>query len=316
MPPEISDSIVYPDTGTSRIGKIQRIVLISGALATLVVGIMYVLDFKNQQGRGLASGTYLLLTSPVNPFTPAMRVDLKKKTATPASVEGIGTAVLTDVVGTEEKSIYLIANGALTETNIYNADAHNRKAGLSQRTFSHTVKSSLSYDAQSDSLTYVGAKGKEPGVVTVLAQGTTSEKTYGVGTNPTLLKGGFFLVYQKDDKLFSVNVQTKKEYPLISLPEQGSYVVDGEEMRVVVYDPQTRTLQYFSLAGMTSASFTTLKKEEGIGRRHRILGLSGDTLISAIQTEEGTQITMGDGKPVFIAGVTPHDHSRITIYHD
>lgn len=316
MPPEQSIPVITETAHSSRLGNIEWVVLFAGVLVTIVVGTMYFLDMRNQQGVKSVSDSHIILTSSQAPLIQAMEISIKNKTATPIIVEGLGSATLTDIAVSKDKNIYLIANTAGSESNIYTADTHNTKAGLSQRTFSHSAKFSLSYDAQSDSVAYISVKGKDAGVVTVLTQATSTEKTYGVGANPTLLKGGFFVVYQKGADIVSANIQTKEIHTLFSVPVGGAYAIDGEGMRAVVYDPQTRTLQHFSLEGMMSASFISFKKEEGIAIQGRVLGISGDSLASLIQAEEGVSITIGKDKPIFIGGVTPNEHARLTIYHD
>ncbi|MEK7602489.1 MAG: hypothetical protein AAB472_03325 [Patescibacteria group bacterium] len=288
--------------------------LVFGAIATVVVLTMFFLEWKS--GRLHFSEPTILLSPSEAPLFQALTINLGGKTTSPILVEGLGTAVVTDMAPNKQRNYYLIANQSLTESNLYSSDSHNPQAGLSQRTFSHTTKFSLSYDPQSGAVAYVSKKGSEPGVITLLLQGTTTEKLLGEGSNPEFLKGGFFVTYQKGNEVLSVNVHTKETHTLFTIPEGGTYAVDGEGLRAVVYDPTTRTLQYFSLEGMTSASFTTFKKEEGVAIQRRILGISGDTLASLIQAEEGISITLGKDKPVFFGGVTAHEHSRLTIYHD
>jgi|CXWL01.1.fsa_nt_gi hypothetical protein len=318
MPPETSISeisqppflVEEPSTRNKKV----FLVIVFGALATFITLTLLYRTFWHTGLQG--SEISVVVVTPTGlPLFKAVALDIRTKKIVPIEVEGIGTAMLIDVVRTEKRSYYLIANQSLTEANLYSSERANPKAGLSQKTFSRSAKYSLSYDEQSNSVAYVSRKGSGPGVVTVLSQGTTTEKSLGEGSNPVLLKGGFFVVYQKEDSLVSVNISTAKEYPILNLPKGSSYAIDTETLRAVLYEPTTNSYQYFSLEGMVAASYVSSQKIEGptIARK---VALSGEVLVDAFAVDNGLVFTINAGKQSIVPVDALYSNSHLTIIHD
>jgi hypothetical protein len=201
-------------------------------------------------------GDLFLLASDGMPLAPAQIIDIAKKTMVPVSVEGQGTDVVVDRAGSEGDVYYLIGDPAFTRSNLYRQGPKNPGAGLSEITHSATMKFDLSYDALSGVAAYVASQaGNGAGHIMVWSPITRKETDIGIGAHPILLSGAFFVVFERDGKLMSVNVASKEAHELLSIRPEAPFAVDSANLVISLYEPTANAIQSFSIAGVTSASY-------------------------------------------------------------
>lgn len=194
----------------------------------------------------------VMLASDSLPIAPAQV--LEDGALVPLRVEGQGTAHLIDAARTATHGYYLIADQGLDTVQLYRNDLADESAGLAQLTSSPSLKFDMSFDELSGQVAYTEASTAGPTRVRVWGPATTTVHDLGAGSRPTLLPGGFFAVFVQDGKLVSVNVATGERHELLELPSRA-FAVDPENMRVALYNPQTASVQQFSIARQTSASY-------------------------------------------------------------
>jgi len=204
----------------------------------------------------------LLLVSRVAPFSGVLIIDTKEKTATPFTAPAQGSSIMLDVAtqGTSTE-VYLLSNPSLTVSNIYKQDRSKVEIGLTQVTASQNFKYDLSYDFLSNTSAYVVDKGasSSPHIV-VYTQNTNAEITLGEGTRPTLLPGGFFVVYQKGEELVAVEIASKKMHTLIQIPNGEVYAVDATNKKIALYNETQKEIQWFEFPSTVSASYLSSEK--------------------------------------------------------
>lgn len=234
--------------------KLVAIALITGAIASLVSA--YILWGGRIMNPLPSIGTpdTLLLSPSTLPLFPAALLDARSQQLTPLSVEGQGEAAVVGYAKGEGREIFLLTQEEGI-TNVFARDPENPTRGLEQLTLSDTLKLGLSHDPASGLVTFASFEdGSATGTVMALWQGTTTEIALAEGRNPVALKGGTHVVYEREGMLYAVELGSRNEFPLLTVPIGGSYAVDGQSLRAVLYDRATRSLQFFSLESRIAAS--------------------------------------------------------------
>lgn len=307
-PPPVSPAYVNAQPGRT---------ILLGGLAVIVIAALAYAGYHYWQGdRYASSDARVLLQAPGLPFVPAQVVDTRARSLTPLTVEGQGTAAIVGAAFGEHRSYYLLTSDG-KESNLYTPNAENPAAGLVQKTFSSTAKSNLSYDELSGTLAYEAAAGAgSAGTIVVWTEETNEERSLGAGTNPTALRGGFFVVYQRGGELLIVNLETNESRVLLTIPEGTSYAVDGQGVRMVMYKPDTSAFQYFSLEDGMLADLPS-PKETVAGEVPMLLGLSDATLIQALPMgNEIVSFRVGNGNPAALSLPAAYAKARMTLLNN
>lgn len=243
-----------PDPATpASLSRRQQLFAIFALVFVLAVVAYGAYWFWNAQN---PSDSYVLvLASDSLPLAHAQTFHVHDGSLAPLTVEGQGTAVVLDAVMTDDAVYYLIGDSGFNQSNLYRQDSENPSAGLVQLTNSDSIKFSLSYDTLSDTAAYtsIGTDG-EPHIM-VWNRGINEEKDIGLGERPTLLPGGFFVMYRLGESLVSVRIETGERYEILSIEPSTPFTVDRENLKIALYESAIGTLQEYSIAGMTGASY-------------------------------------------------------------
>jgi hypothetical protein len=205
----------------------------------------------------IPSGTTMFIVANDEYTQPLSRVDTATGVTVPFTVVGQGNALLIDAVldGTSTP-YYLIEAPDLKTSNVFTGNVQNPKVGLAEITNTPSIKHELSVDPASGMVAYVQEASSSPHVV-VYSQTTKKETDLGLGTNPTLMPGGFFVIVRHGDEIVSINTQTGTVYPLAEVATTSPFAIDPAKGVLALYNAQTKTIQYFSITSQVASSYTS-----------------------------------------------------------
>jgi hypothetical protein len=239
--------------------KILAGVALVVVLILILGGLYYFFYLRNSTSAILDKDQYLLVSTDASPFFPAATINLSTGAASPvASVYAQGIDSIIDVSGEASSTTkyYILSTSDLATSNLFKRDTTNAQSPLYQLTFSPTFKYDLSYDASSQSAAYMSVTATDTtSHVMYYSPATKKEVDLGVGSNPTLLQGGFFVVFTQGNKLVSENVINQKTYPLLNVASSSVYAVDPQSLVVALFNPVVNAIQYYSIGTSVSANY-------------------------------------------------------------
>lgn len=245
---------VIPETRVMT--PLLRTALITGAVASVVSLVLMYSDFEFS----LKKASTLLLTPAGTPLFAASYIDLNTDMITPVSVEGQGTAMVIDVAPGKERDFYLIAQDGEV-TNVFAVDRDYPERGLQQITNTQTLKTALSHDPASGAIVFSSFDtNTESSTIFALWEGTTTPTLLAEGSNPVLLSGGSHVVYEREAQLFVVSTGGRTSSELLTIPQDGSYAVDGQGLRAALYDPASGNITQYDLKNFITANAITSEK--------------------------------------------------------
>jgi hypothetical protein len=208
-------------------------------------------------------------TSPYSLF----QLNFKTGNISPVVVPGIpaGDQIISSVQGSGT-TYYLVLDPTTYSSTIY---AYKTGGSLTPLTHSTTLKSSLNFDAASHTFVYSSetitpAKNasstptitqKVPNI-TIFNPDTQKETNIGTGYNPVLInRGAFVVTFESDSSIHVINVATKADAQLLSVsPASGSYAVNPQTNEISIYNPSAATIDRYSIAQTTSATYKDSSK--------------------------------------------------------
>lgn len=243
----------------------------------------------------LPKGSQLVLASDSLPLAGAQVIDLKGKTITPLMVEGQGTAVVIDAGSSEKSDYYLLSDPEFTRVNLYQKDAADPDAGFDQLTFSSDLKYNLSVDPASGFAAYVSASttDAEPHVF-VWDPIRKEVKDLGVGLHPHVLPDGFFVLFERGDSLISIEIASREEHEVLTVAGNAPFALDAARTRIALYNPIANDIQFFSIEGLTSASYLSSTPLGTDSVPDEIL-VTGDSVVQ-VRADAADALTLTNGK--------------------
>jgi hypothetical protein len=291
--------------------NLKRLLTIVIIAVLVTAGYFYFRHYENLRTIDSITGksNQLLVSATSKFFQPVQVVRLDKNITAPLQVEGQGTSIVMDAVtnGTSSAA-YLIADPLYKVSNIYLQDRAKRSAGLSQVTDSKSFKYDLSFDFDSGSAVYlstINSSTSEPHVFLYTRDGK-KEVDLGSGTHPTLLSGGFFVMFQKGDTVVVKDTVTKRTTSLFTIGSSTPFAVDGKNKIIALYNPISKSVDQFSFAGTVTASYMS---STPLASAPATISYIGEKLMITSKSESGsgTVFTVVPGGPsytVTIPGIT------------
>lgn len=294
------ETFVLPNIAFEREQKRKRMIVVGAVvllLTVLVVGGYFAFKYFNRviiNPPLVDIDQKVLLISVAPPFSPVVLVNTSKKTIEPFSAVGQGTAIMVDAATNGTTSaVYLLSDPYFKTSNLYKEDRAQSSIGLSQFTSSESLKYDLSYDFLSGTATYLTQKAPAESHITVFSPNTLKEIDFGVGSHPTILPGGFFVLYQKGNALTVTEIATKKSYTLLAVATGTPFAIDGDNKIIAVYDSVSKQINRFAFPSIITASYLSSEKtDHGI----KALAFSKGKLVSTWIATEGTLTMAVEGQ--------------------
>lgn len=289
-PPAYQAPAPFPTPVTNTTTRDSRRLLIIGGIVVLVLLVGYLLyrfwggDLLGNDA--LEGDVHIVLASDGIPLRSAQTLNVATGETALLVVPGQGTAVTVDAHENETTGLYLIADPAFTRANLYRLDRTKPEAGLAQLTASDTVKYALSYDELSGVAAYATQTAGAPARIVAWSPVTKTEKELGNGERPVVLRGGFFVAFEREGKLIAVNVESGEVREILNLGQGAAYAIDQENLRAALYNPVTASVDHFSLASLTSASY---ESSVPVASPPAALAYAGEKLV-ALRASEGTLV--------------------------
>jgi hypothetical protein len=312
-------STVPPIPSLSRVtdaGRKRRLTALILAGVLIVGGAGYVAyRLMGTSGSNIfPEGSYGLVTSVGFPLAPAQTIHLESSSLIPLIVEGQGTATLVDLGESAIGEYYLFATEAFGSSNLYRRAPEG--TGIEQLTQSATVKFDLSVDPESGFAAYVSAEGPdaEPHVF-VYNPIDRTEKDLGAGVAPTILPGGFHVVFRQGDALVSVAIDSGTATELLTVGSDAPFAVDAENLSVAIYNAALGEIQEFSIRNIVSASYESSKPTEFVPIS--LTYVHGE-LLQASRGEDSMLTMALDTAKEAISGVDTETYPnlKISVHHD
>lgn len=298
-------------TGTPSFTQQKKTVLI--ICAVLLVALLGYGAYKFWNGGGsFGAGTFVVASDNL-PLAPARLLNLDKDTLEMVLVEDAGESVVYDIVNTDTRHYSIL--GDATRSNVYRRGEGEADFGLEELTHSDSLKFDLSVDATSGIVAYTAQQGDTTHVF-VWSPLTKEETDLGVGLRPTVLPGGFFVVFEQEGKLVSARLETKTTAELLTLPSEAPFVIDTENLEAVLYNPIRSALERYSLVGMVTASFIAATPVEAVPLE---LAYDGGVIQVLADETAHTASVMRGGRPMQSAALFEPllaGSYKLTVYHD
>ena len=308
--------------------RTHKALIVSGLVLLLVLITGITLYFVFPKGRTqslkfadvIGIGNVLEISPIAQSFQVAQILNTKTGALTNVKAVGQGLASVLSF-GKQENSTeaYYILDLSKGTSNLFKQDTKKPETGLFQLTFSNTHKYDLSYDAVSGSATYVVQVDKKTDHIFFYSPISKKEIDLGQGTEPTILNGGFFVVFRDGKNIVSENVTNQKRYTLLNIDAGAPFAVDQIAATIALYIPQVKSVQYFSIATKVSGSY---QKSIKLNSTPVALVFAGSKLlyVTAIPQGNATDFSIGlvDAQTaVFLMHtVVPEHMYRISIQHE
>lgn len=315
IPTPVTPVPVRPASRFTLTTKHRRTLLIV-AVALLVAVISYV-GYRYWESALLIPKNHVLtIAADGLPLSAIQSINLNDGSLAPLDVEGQGTAIVVDASHTDAHGYYLISNPNYTQANLYRQDRNNMTAGLEELTHSSSLKYDLSIDELSGVAAYVAVPGDGmEGHVTVWSPLTKKEADLGVGLHPVLLPGGFFVIFERDGKILSMNIESGDEYEIFTLTPGAVYAIDGKNMKVALYIPAVGLIQHFSIASSVGANFES--EVVAPAAPQEMAFLEGKLVTAATDLESGELVLSKEGEATRVMLLAPLPGSyKFTLLHD
>jgi hypothetical protein len=252
---------------TKTLALVALLIFVILILIGLAFYFLYIKPKQSAVTQILGNGEYLVVSSDAAPFFSAVKVDIVTGSSSPISMygQGIATIVSESTAASSSIDFYLLSTPDFESSNLFKEDSTHPSTGLFQLTFSNTFKYNLSYDDLSQSAAYEElTTPKSTPHVMYYSPATKKEIDLGEGTSPTVLQGGFLVVFRQGNSLISENAATLKTYTLLSLATSTVFAVDPIALKIALYNPSIKEIQYFSIANKESASYLSSIKVQTI----------------------------------------------------
>ncbi|MDB4992303.1 MAG: hypothetical protein JWL75_548 [Parcubacteria group bacterium] len=151
-------------------------------------------------------------------------------------------------------------NAPTKETDLYTKGADGNLVAL---THSNTFKYNLSVDTKEGLFAYEATAATSSTAInttkdwriTIFSQQSKKESVIAAGNNPVLLSGMHTVVYDRNQKLYSFNMQSQKEMQLFDIATGTQYAVDGVRNMLAVQNPITKNIDFFDIVYGSSLSY-------------------------------------------------------------
>ena len=268
-----------------KVPQLLKIALITGALSAIVSGFIM---WQGYQGGSFLRNQpdHLLFQARSLPVFPVTIYDVRKKTLEQLTAKGQGTASILGYAAGPDHEYYLLSEESGKYSNVYAVDKKKPEAGMTQLSHSKTMKLGLSFDAATHQIVYTAFGSGTTSSITLLRQGTSTEHVLAKGKSATILKGGFFVVYEQEGNVYTVGTVDGIVKPLLTIPQHGTYAIDPTTLTAVMYNPSNNELQHFSISTSATANYLNSEKALTAEGEHALV-LSGDAVLELVRVENG-----------------------------
>ncbi len=253
----------------------------------IVVAIAFIITAISYFGSAHIAAKFHTLTNTTdvivqaNAFPVTSVLESKGGSVKNVVVPGQGTAMLVgEDMASSTNPYYLLMDPVSGTTNLYTQLSSDPKAGLVQQTNSKNQKIGLTVDQLSGRAAYLiapiattsihsipiikpltSSSTKDTEAEMVVWDPTTKKETsLGNGSDPMLLHGGQFILFSHDGELTTMQIQSKKEFPLAALHKGDVFGFDPETQSVALYYAVSSTTNIYSLAGISNLTYISSYK--------------------------------------------------------
>jgi len=243
--------------------KLIIAVLLTGAISSAV---SLVFMYWNPKSKEVPTLSALVVAYGSTPASILNILDSENHTPKPLTVKDSGGRELKvlDVLQMKDGNTFYILT-LDTKDGISNLYERSTNGELIQLTKSNSLKYNLSYGAVSKTYFYMsaetktGSSSKEWDITTFDPQ-EGKEEFLAKGENPIAIEEGRYVLFKKDNGLYSIDTHSRKvSVKIMDLPPNSLYAVDPTANKIALYNPTTLKIDFFNLIGGMFAGYSESK---------------------------------------------------------